>query len=163
MTISPPRSCCPGGPTWWGCRMSDLNPLFVPRGVAVIGASQDATKLGAVMARSLGEYGCVLVNARNPAPGMYASVRAAVATTGRPVDLAVLCVPAAACAGALAEAASAGVRAALVCAGGFGEAGDIGASHERALREATLEHGVRLLGPNTSGFVVPSRGLVASF
>lgn len=145
----------------------DLRALFAPRGIAVIGASRNGTKLGAVMARSLAEYpgGCVLVNSRNPDPadGVYSSVREAVAQTGKPVELAVLCVPAAASAKALAEAAQGGVRAAVACAGGFGEIGEAGAAHERALADVVDGTGVRLLGPNTSGFVVPERGLVASF
>lgn len=146
---------------------TDLRALFAPRGVAVIGTSRNGTKLGAVMARSLAEYpgGCVLVNSRNPDPadGVYGSVREAVEETGRPVDLAVLCVPAAASADALAEAAEGGVRAAVACAGGFGEIGESGAAHERALADVVERTGVRLLGPNTSGFVVPGRGVVASF
>lgn len=144
-----------------------MDALFAPRGIAVVGASRSGSKLGAVMARSLSGYaeGCVLVNSRNPDPeaGVYASVGDAVAVTGRPVDLAVLCVPAQASAGALADAAGAGVRAALACAGGFSETGEAGAAHERDLTEVLRRTGVRLLGPNTSGFFVPDRGLVASF
>ncbi|MGH3519794.1 MAG: acetate--CoA ligase family protein [Haloechinothrix sp.] len=147
--------------------MNGLEALFAPRGVAVVGASRTGSKLGAVMARSLDGYGggCVLVNSRNadPAAGVYQSVREAVAATGRVVDLAVLCVPAEASATALAEAVDGGVRAALACAGGFSETGDAGAALEREVAAVVRETGVRLLGPNTSGFFVPHRGLVASF
>jgi acyl-CoA synthetase (NDP forming) len=140
-----------------------LDALFAPRGIAVVGASRAGTKLGAVMARALD--GSVLVNSRNPDPddGVYASVADAVQATGRPVDLAVLCVPAQAAAEALLDAATAGVGAALACAGGFSEAGDVGAKHERVLTDVVRRTGVRLLGPNTSGFFRPHQGLVASF
>src|SRR5205823_2351834 len=77
--------------------------------------------------------------------------------------LAVLCVPAAATAGALAGAAAAGVRAALVCAGGFAEAGGAGLAHQTEVAAVVAATGVRLLGPNTSGFIAPGRRLVASF
>lgn len=140
--------------------MSGLQALFAPRGVVVVGASWDGGKLGAVMARALASYGCVLVNSRRPDPA--AGVYATVAEAG-PVDLAVLCVPAAATPDALADAADAGVRAALVCAGGFGESGATGTAHELALAEIAERTGIRVLGPNTSGFFVPARGLVASF
>lgn len=146
---------------------SGLDALFAPRGIAVVGASRSGSKLGAVMARSLSAYadGCVLVNGRNPDPdaGVHASVADAVAATGRPIDLAVLCVPAHVSAAALADAADAGVRAALACAGGFSETGESGAGHERDVAEVLRRTGIRLLGPNTSGFFVPDRGLVASF
>ncbi|MDX3640428.1 acetate--CoA ligase family protein, partial [Streptomyces sp. MB09-02B] len=106
-----------------------------------------------------------LVNARRPVPaeGVYASVAEAAAHTDGRLDLAVLCVPASGCAQALAEAAAAGCRAALVCAGGFGEAGPEGEEYADELRRVARETGVRLLGPNTSGFFAPHLGLTASF
>ena len=148
-------------------RRSGLEALFEPRGIAVIGASSSPGKLGAAMARSLETFPghVVLVNARRPDPaaGLHPSVAAAVDATGAPVDLAVLCVPAPATAGALAEAAAAGARAALVCAGGFAEAGGPGVAYQADVAAVATETGLRLLGPNTSGFLAPGRGLIASF
>lgn len=145
----------------------DLTALFAPRGIAVIGASTTPGKLGAAMARSLGTFPgpVVLVNDRRPDPGggMYRSVAEAVDATGAPVDLAVLCVPAPATAGALIDAAAAGVRAALVCAGGFAEAGGPGMAYQADVAAVVAQTGLRLLGPNTSGFLAPGRDLVASF
>jgi acyl-CoA synthetase (NDP forming) len=146
---------------------SDLTPLFAPEGAVVIGASRQSGKLGAAMARSLASFpgARALVNARRPAPGegVYASVAEAAAHTDGRLDLAVLCVPAAGCADALAEAAAAGCLAALVCAGGFGEVGTEGQAYAAALRRVAQETGIRLLGPNTSGFFAPHLGLTASF
>lgn len=148
-------------------RRSGLKALFEPRGIAVIGASASPGKLGAAMARSLETFAgpVMLVNSRRPDPaaGMHPSVAAAVEATGATVDLAVLCVPASATAGALAEAAAAGAGAALVCAGGFAEAGGRGLAHQTDVATVVADTGIRLLGPNTSGFLAPGRGLVASF
>ncbi|MGY1812579.1 acetate--CoA ligase family protein [Blastococcus sp. SYSU D00820] len=144
-----------------------LAPLFRPRGIAVVGASRDPAKLGAVMARSLAGFpGTVAgVNARDvdPAAGRYASVAEAAAAAGDPIDLAVLCVPAAVSAQALADAAAGGVRAALVCSGGYAEAGGPGVGFQADLVAAAADAGVALLGPNTSGFLAPGRGLTATF
>jgi acetyltransferase len=144
-----------------------LEALFAPRGIAVVGASASPGKLGAAMARSLATYPgpVVLVNDRRPDPaaGFHRSVAGAVAATGTAIDLAVLCIPAPATAAALAEAAAAGVRAALVCAGGFAEAGGPGVGFQADVAAVARETGLRLLGPNTSGFLAPGRGLVASF
>jgi acyl-CoA synthetase (NDP forming) len=142
----------------------DLRALFAPRGVVVVGASADPGKLGGAMAASLAgrELPVALVNSRG-GPGMHTSVAEAAQASSVPLDLAVLCVPAAACASVLEECARAGVTAALVCAGGFAEAGGEGAEHERRLLEVATATGVRLLGPNTSGFFVPGTGLRASF
>lgn len=147
--------------------MSRLEALFAPRGIAVIGASRNPSKLGAVMARSLQRYpGTVVgVNARDadPAAARFATVTDAAAASRDPLDLAVLCVPAAVSAQALNDAARAGVRAALVCSGGYAEAGGAGVGYQEELVAAAGDSEVALLGPNTSGFLVPSRGLTASF
>ena len=147
--------------------MSRLAPLFTPHGIAVVGASRDPHKLGAVMLRSLQAFtGPVTgINPRDPDPaaGRFSSVAAAAEATGAPLDLAVLCVPASASARALTEAARGGARAALVCSGGYAEAGIAGAAFQRDLAAAAAEAGVALLGPNTSGFLVPARRLHASF
>ena len=147
--------------------MSRLAPLFTPHGIAVVGASRDPHKLGAVMLRSLQAFtGPVTgINPRDPDPaaGRFSSVAAAAEATGAPLDLAVLCVPASASARALTEAARGGARAALVCSGGYAEAGIAGAAFQRDLAAAATEAGVALLGPNTSGFLVPARRLHASF
>jgi acetyltransferase len=63
----------------------------------------------------------------------------------------------------LAEAAAAGARAALVCAGGFAEAGGSGVALQHEVAAVVAETGLRLLGPNTSGFLAPPLNLVASF
>jgi acetate---CoA ligase (ADP-forming) len=141
-----------------------LAALFAPRGIAVVGASRAPGKLGAALARSLRGYAAAgghlaLVNPRDET--MYPTVRAA--TADGPVDLAMICVPAAACPGALAEAAAAGAGAAVVCGGGFAEAGGPGTGYQEKLAAVAAETGIRLLGPNTSGFLVPRAALTASF
>lgn len=145
--------------------MHKLSPLFEPAGIVVVGASASPGKLGAAMAESLAPFPSpvALVNSRNPEGTMYSSVAAAAAAASVPLDLAVLCVPAPVTAQALRECAASGVKAALVCAGGFSEAGESGAAFERQIIEAVNETGIRLLGPNTSGFFVPHRSLRASF
>jgi acetyltransferase len=141
-----------------------LDALFAPKGIAVVGASRNPAKLGATLARSLRGFAekgghLALVNGRDTT--MHPSVRAA-ADAG-PVDLAMVCVPAAASAGVLAEAAGAGVRGAVVCGGGFAEAGGLGIGYQEELAAVVAETGIRLLGPNTSGFLAPHAGVTASF
>lgn len=117
------------------------------------------------MAQSLATYPApvALVNSRNSDGTMHATIAEAVAAAPSGIDLAVLCVPAAATARALRESAANGVKAALVCAGGFAEAGGPGLEFDRQVVDAVRDTGIRLLGPNTSGFFVPHRGLLASF
>jgi acetyltransferase len=145
--------------------MHNLSALFEPAGIVVVGASASPGKLGAAMAESLASFPAPvsLVNSRNTDGAMHSSVAAAAAASPAPLDLAVLCVPASVTGQALRECAASGVKAALVCAGGFSEAGESGAVFERQVIEAVKDTGIRLLGPNTSGFFVPQRSLRASF
>ena len=145
--------------------MHNLSALLEPAGIVVVGASASPGKLGAAMAESLAPFPSpvALVNSRNPDGTMHSSVAAAAAASPAPLDLAVLCVPASVTGQVLRECAASGVKAALVCAGGFSEAGESGAVFERQVVEAVKDTGIRLLGPNTSGFFVPHRSLRASF
>lgn len=141
-----------------------LSALFAPRGIAVVGASRSQGKLGATLARSLQGFAArgghlALVNARDDT--MHSCVADAV--EAGPVDLAMICVPAAACPSVLAAAARAGAGAAVVCGGGFAEVGGAGIDLQAALVEVVAETGIRLLGPNTSGFLAPHAGVTASF
>ncbi|MCX6497542.1 MAG: acetate--CoA ligase family protein [Arthrobacter sp.] len=144
--------------------MHSLSPLFAPRGIIVVGASSSPEKLGAVMAQSLSAYPAPveLVNSRGET-GMHTSIAGAAAAIPGGPDMAVLCVPAAATAQALRDSAATGARAALVCAGGFAEAGGPGIEFAHQVEAAVRDTGIRLLGPNTSGFFVPHRNLRASF
>jgi acyl-CoA synthetase (NDP forming) len=144
-----------------------LDSLFAPRAIAVLGASATPGKLGAAMTDSLASFpGPVLkVNSGRPDPdqGFYPTFGEAAAAHGVAPDLVVSCIPAAVTADALRQAAAVGARAALVCAGGFAEAGGDGALHQQALAEVVRDSGIRVLGPNTSGFLAPHRRLTASF
>ncbi|MDX3069356.1 acetate--CoA ligase family protein, partial [Streptomyces sp. ND04-05B] len=147
--------------------MTALGALFAPRAIAVLGASATPGKLGAAMVDSLASFpGPVMkVNSGRPDPdrGFLPTVGEAAAAHGITPDLVVSCIPAAVTADALREAAAVGARAALVCAGGFAEAGSDGLLHQKALTEVVRDTGIRILGPNTSGFLVPHRRLTASF
>lgn len=134
----------------------------------VIGASASPEKLGAVMAASLDSSGVPLarVNPRATEPGFVTSVAQAaeeIINSGGQPDLAVLCVPAGATQSALAECAAAGVQAALICSGGFSESGAEGAALQEQVQQEIERTGIRLLGPNTSGYFSPGRNLIASF
>ncbi|HEX6313020.1 MAG TPA: acetate--CoA ligase family protein [Acidimicrobiia bacterium] len=144
---------------------SSLAPLFRPRAVAVVGASDDPAKVGHALMRSLeGFPGPVLpVNPRAGTVGGRAAYPA-VGDLPAGVDLAVLAVPAPAVPDVIEQCGAAGVGAAVVCAGGFAETGDAQrAALQQRVREAATEQGVRVLGPNTVGFVSPADGINATF
>jgi len=140
-----------------------LEALFAPGTVAVVGASATPGKAGHAMVAALSGFGgpVFAVNPGRPVVNgtpAFASVR----DIGRPVDLAILVVPAPAVPDALEDCGEAGVRAAVVCAGGFAESPRGGALQDEILA-VVRRHGIRLLGPNTSGFMNPAVRLCANF
>jgi acyl-CoA synthetase (NDP forming) len=146
---------------------SRLQWLFDPTSIAVVGASTSPAKLGSVMldavARSSGDTRTVFgINAKATDGSFLPSLRAATEVHGHALDLAVLCVPAAATADAVRDAAECGVGAAVICSGGFAEAGVDGEALQAQLAAISSTTGIRLLGPNTSGFFRPN-GVTVSF
>lgn len=140
-----------------------LDALFRPASIAVVGASADPAKAGHAMVQALRHFPGTL-HPVNPRGGEVLGHR--VLTSLREcagVDLAVLVVPPDAVPAALEDARDAGVRAAVVCAGGFAESGPDGARLQDRVVRVAREAGIRLLGPNTSGFVNPVDATAASF
>lgn len=133
--------------------LRSVDAVFEPTSVAVYGASRDERKLGHALLRNVlggGFRGAVL--AVNPGGGRILDVQAVAGLT-RPVDLALISVPAAAAPAAVADAAGAGCRAAVVLASGFGETGAEGRAVEEAMAATARGAGMRLVGPNCMGVV----------
>jgi len=82
---------------------------------------------------------------------------------GKPVDLAILTIPAVGCADVLREAGQASAGAALIISGGFAETGESGRAVQRELLAICREYNMRMLGPNTAGFANPNAGVTANF
>jgi acyl-CoA synthetase (NDP forming) len=138
--------------------MSALDALFRPRHVAVVGASRGMTatgapKLGTAAMKNLLEHGFAgAVHPVNPRESELFGRRCVpnVRAIEGEVDVALLVVPAAACAEALRDCAAKGVKAAIVMSAGFAEAGHLALQDE--LLAIARSAGIRLVGPNTAGF-----------
>ncbi|NCT92619.1 acetate--CoA ligase family protein [Cellulomonas sp. APG4] len=140
-----------------------LRPLFRPASIAVVGASAREGKAGHAMVQSLAGFPGPL-HPVNPRGGEILGRRAVPSLRDVPgTDLAVLVVPPDVVPAALADAAAAGVRAAVVCAGGFAESGPAGARLQAEAAAVARDGGIRLLGPNTSGFMNPVDRTTANF
>lgn len=139
-----------------------LAPLLEPRSVAVIGASRDATKRGHQIVRALIDSGFPgTVHPVNPSGGelLGLAVSRSILEIGTQVDLAVICTPATTVPQVLRDCATAGVRAAISLAVGFGESGVQGRLLEQEIASIARETGIRLCGPNTSGLINTRLGL----
>ncbi|MBU0511324.1 MAG: acetate--CoA ligase family protein [Chloroflexi bacterium] len=133
-----------------------LTPFFNPRGVVIIGASTDPTKLGYGLARTLTQSGYQgAVHFVNPKGGTLLGhpVYAAVADVPDPVDLASVLIPSRFVPNALRDCGQRGIQAAIIGAGGFREIGLEGATLEEECLRIAQEYGIRLLGPNCVGLL----------
>jgi acetyltransferase len=133
-----------------------LKSLLNPRGVAVIGASQNATKLGYGAVRNLVVSGYKgAIHLVNPKGGELFGfpIYSEPSRVPDPVDLAVILVPAAVVPGVLRACGARGFRAAIIGSGGFREIGEEGARLEEECLRIAQEHGMRVLGPNSIGFL----------
>jgi acyl-CoA synthetase (NDP forming) len=147
-------------------RTADLNCLFEPRAVAVIGASGSPGKTGHTILKNIIDGGFPgAVYPVNPRGGeiLGRPVVASVSELPGPgrVDLAVVVIPAAAVPGALFELAERGVKAAIIISGGFREAGND--ALEAELTAAIAKTGLRVIGPNCQGIVATGARLCASW
>ena len=145
----------------------NLDALFDPRSVALIGASPRQGSLGQLLARNMrragfrGQIDFVHLRAEEiEGQPSYPDV----ASLPEVPDLAVIVTPPAVVAGLIAELGERGTRGVVVITAGFGEGGDgDGAQRRRDILEASRPHLLRIVGPNGVGVVVPRIGLDASF
>ncbi len=145
----------------------NLEYLFRPKSIAVIGASNRPQRVGTVLMRNLLEAGFSgPIMPVNPKHDSIAGVLAYPDVASLPLtpDLAVICTPAPTVPGLIDELGQRGTRAAIVITAGLGAHEDEeGVSLQQRLRERAREHGMRLIGPNCLGLLVPGSGLNASF
>ena len=144
----------------------NLDHLFRPSSVALIGASTRAGSVGAVVARNLLRSGFTgPVMPVNPRHRAVEGVLAYPDVTSLPLtpDLAIICTPPPTVPGLVAELGARGTRAAVVLTAGMGHAAaDDGGLRQRML-DAARPYLLRILGPNCLGVMVPGIGLNASF
>src|SRR5271165_1559475 len=144
----------------------NLEKLFAPRSVALIGASERAHTVGAVTLKNLRASGfggeLLLVN---PAHQTLDGLKVYPGVAGLPAtpDLAVITTPADQVVKVIHELGARGTKAAVVITAGFAELGERGGDLQRDMLAAAEPYDLRIVGPNCIGVIVPGIGLNASF
>lgn len=143
-----------------------LKHFFEPRSIAIVGASRKSGKVGYEILAGLikagyeGELFPV-----NPSSDEIQGIKAFpdLKSIGQTPDLAVLVVAADQVPPIVQDCAKIGVKAVLVIASGFKEAGTKGAELEKEILRIAAGAGIRIIGPNCIGLMVPSQKVNASF
>jgi acetyltransferase len=143
----------------------NLNQLFRPKSVAVIGASDKPGSVGATVMRNLLQGGFPgPITPVNPRHRSVAGIAAFLDVSGLPAapDLAVICTPPATIPEIIGQLGQRGGKAAVVLTAGLAN-GAGGKTLQEAMLQAARPHLLRILGPNCVGLMVPGLGLNASF
>lgn len=132
-----------------------LDPLLNPQSIAMIGASADAGRIGGMPLELLTRYG--YAGGIYPVNPKYQEVFGRrcwpdIESVPQAVDLAVLAIAAAEVTPMLRRCHAKGVRAAIVYAAGFAEAGGEGIRLQDELEAFVAESGMAVAGPNCMGF-----------
>ncbi len=144
----------------------NLDYIFRPENVAVIGASEKENSVGRALMTNLtggGFSGGVF-----PVNPKYASIKGiealkSVAESEKRVDLAIIATPISTVPDIIDECVSAGVGGAVVISAGGKETGEKGREIEEEIQKKAREGGLRLIGPNCLGIINTRQKLNASF
>jgi acetyltransferase len=143
-----------------------LDKFFNPKSVAIVGASRQKGKVGYEILHSMIEGGfpgpIYPINSQaDEVEGLkcYPSITA----IGQVPDLAVVVVPAKVVAAVMQECATLGIKSVVVITAGFKEIGEEGRKLEQQVLQIARQAGIRIIGPNCLGLIVPSSKLNASF
>jgi acyl-CoA synthetase (NDP forming) len=134
----------------------DLTRFLNPRGVAIVGASNDLTRIGGQPIRLLTEYG--YKGQVYPVNPKYAEINGLrcypnVSAVPQPCDVALIALAAPHVPGVIEECGRAGIPFALVLSAGFSEVGENGEALQAKLVAAAKSSGVRVNGPNCLGML----------
>jgi acyl-CoA synthetase (NDP forming) len=143
-----------------------LDALLQPRSIAIIGASQDATKIGGRPVDLLRRYSYAgKIYPVNPKAAMVQGLQAYPSVEALPEapDLAIIAVDAEKAPEAVEQCAARGVRCVVIFSSGFAELGEKGRAMQERLRVAARRTGMRVLGPNCLGAVSVAERAIATF
>ncbi|EKE21816.1 MAG: hypothetical protein ACD_7C00123G0009 [uncultured bacterium] len=142
----------------------NLEKLFNPKTVAIVGASDKAGSVGNAITQNLLNLGYAgevfLINPKYPellGQKCYASLN----DVEKEIDLAIIVIPAAFVNETIKLAKN--VKNFIVISAGFSEIGKEGRLKELELLKIAKENDVNVLGPNCLGLIIPKLNLNASF
>ena len=143
-----------------------LEGFFDPKSVAVVGASRKKGKVGYEILAGLvrGKFEGKIF-AINPSADEIEGIRchADLASLGEVPDLVIVVLPAKAVASVMQQCADLGVKSVIIITAGFREIGAEGRRLEDSVIQTARAAGIRVIGPNCLGIMVPGKRLNASF
>ncbi len=148
--------------------MNDLDAIFAPETIAVIGVSTQKGKVGHdIFANILSGGFTGTIYPVNPKAKSVLSVKCytSIAAIPDPIDLGMIILPPKAALQSVKDCIEMGVKGIVIVSAGFKEVGGEGAQIEKEIKRLCSDAGVRLVGPNCLGVINPASkiSLNASF
>jgi len=143
-----------------------LEAFFDPKSVAVVGASRQKGKVGYEILTGLarGGYGGKIFPINPSAEEIEGyTCYPDLVSLGEVPDLVIIVLPAKAVPAVMQQCADLRVKAAIIITAGFREVGEEGRRLEESVLQIARAGGVRVVGPNCLGIMVPGKRLNASF
>jgi acetyl coenzyme A synthetase (ADP forming)-like protein len=138
--------------------------LLAIRSIAVVGASQDPNKVGYAITRNLLSFTGSLYPV-NPKAAEILGRKAypSIAAIPEKVDMAVVAIPAKGVPQLMKEAGEKKVPLVIIISSGFREAGEAGRALEKETLAIARQYGIRIMGPNCLGLMLPHQGINTTF
>jgi len=142
----------------------DLHEFFYPRTVALIGATDKATKPGRAILENLSHFNGAVYPV-NPKHTTLLGHHCYPSITDVPeeIDLAVIALPAPLVEQEIDAVKTKGIGKLIVISSGFAEAGEMGVQMQRRISDKVKRYGMRLIGPNALGIYNTDNGLDTFF
>jgi len=137
-------------------QVQDFSRLVNPRAVAVVGASNDLSRIGGQPLKLLTEFG--FKGKVYPVNPKYPEIKgltcyASIAAVPKPCDVALVALSSNHVLSVIEQCGAAGIPFAIVLSAGFSEVGGDGIALQKQLIDAAKRSGVRLIGPNCLGML----------
>ncbi len=143
-----------------------LKGFFNPQSVAIVGASRQKGKVGYEILKNLLDAGYAgRIFPVNPKADEIETLKcyADLEAIGEAPDLVIVVVPAEAVPAVMQQCAKIGTKAVVIITAGFKEIGKKGKALEEQVIRIAKQAGIRVIGPNCLGLIVPANRLNASF
>ena len=135
--------------------MTTLDDLITPRSVAVVGASDDPSRIGGRPLNYFLNHGfegdVYAVNPRRPMVQGIEAAPSLAEIAADQVDFVLVAVPAPHVVGVMREAVEKRAKCVMIFSSGFAEAGEQGTAWQTELTELARQSGTRVVGPNCLG------------
>jgi acetyltransferase len=145
---------------------TNLDKIFNPKNVAIIGASDVEGSVGYAIVKNLTQIGFTgkvfFVNIRKP-DILGVKTYPTVDQIPESVDLAIVATPAKTVPDIMEECGKAQVKGVIIVSAGFKETGSAGKALEEKILESAKKYGIRVIGPNCIGLIRPRNNLNATF